>query len=291
LGLIRSQIEATATDMKRIQALYEKQLARVTDLYEIEARHAALLTQEIEQQNAAAVALEALRELAGGKIEQINPLQPDPTFPMPTQDVAEWVIIAQQNNHILKSYDYAISAAEKFIAEQWAEHLPTINASVTGTHSNTTFNNLQANTYDVGSLSLNVNVPLYQGGIIDAKRREAEYRLTAAKEKREEQGRSIEKETRTAYLKLQSGLSKLRSSQRQVRSSEKSYEAMRKGLTLNAVTVVDVLNAAKNLFDAKTKELEAKYDYIKNHIRLRYNAGVVSEQDIADVNNWLVKSR
>lgn len=291
LELIRSAIEATATDLKRIQALYQRQMARVTDLYEVEARHAALLTQEIEQQNNAAIALEVLRELAGGQIERIDPLQPDPTFPLPTQDVGQWVDIAQHNNHVLKAYDYAISAAEKYIAEQWAEHLPTINVSVSGTHANTAFNNLRTNDYDIGTLNLNATVPIYQGGLVDSKRREAEHRLTIAKEKREEQGRAVEKETRTAYLKLQAGLSRLRSSQRQVRAAEKSLEAMQKGFSLGAVTVNHVVNAQKELFEARAKELDAKYDYIKNHILLRYNAGVVSERDIDEVNDWLAKSR
>lgn len=52
-------------------------------------------------------------------------------------------------------------------------------------------------------------------------------------------------------------------------------------------TIVDVLKSQKDLFEARAEQITARYDYIKNYIQLKHAVGIVSTDDLAEVNRWV----
>ncbi|MDH4341746.1 MAG: TolC family protein, partial [Nitrospira sp.] len=59
---VQSELDVTDGEMQRIRRLYERAMAKVTDLYEVEAYAQTLKTRELEIHNAKAIALEKVRE-------------------------------------------------------------------------------------------------------------------------------------------------------------------------------------------------------------------------------------
>ncbi len=53
-------------------------------------------------------------------------------------------------------------------------------------------------------------------------------------------------------------------------------------------TSVDVLDAQQQLFSAKRDLLQARYSYLVNIIRLKFVTGLVSLEDLEEINNQLV---
>ena len=50
---------------------------------------------------------------------------------------------------------------------------------------------------------------------------------------------------------------------------------------------MDVLNAQRDLFAAKRDLSVARYDYALDILRLKQAAGVLNEDDLAEINSWL----
>ncbi|WP_413540699.1 hypothetical protein [Acinetobacter sp. HA] len=53
--------------------------------------------------------------------------------------------------------------------------------------------------------------------------------------------------------------------------------------------MVDVLLAQRNAFSAKTDYLNAKYDYLIHVLQLQASVGQLNEQQLAEMNAWLVE--
>lgn len=287
LSLVQMEKEATEKEMRRVQQMFKRQLTTITDVYQIEAHYDALLTKEINAQNDLAISLERVRELTGKPFDALEPLLADIQFPPIEGSLDEWVSLSKENSPVLKALIHAIDAAETFVNQQWASHLPSVRLNAQYIYSDTGFDNRQLPPYDNKSVGVEMNFPLYQGGIVEARRREAIARLGVAKETREEQERAIEKQTRTAFLSAQASQSKIRSAEKLVKSAEKAYDSMKKSYALGMATIVDVLKAQKDFFEAKMEQLTAKYEYITSYIQLKHSAGIVSEQDLIEVNQWI----
>ena len=51
--------------------------------------------------------------------------------------------------------------------------------------------------------------------------------------------------------------------------------------------MTDILNAQQEEFKAKRELSQAKYAYIKHRARFMRSVGMITEQNIQEVNNWL----
>jgi outer membrane protein len=76
----------------------------------------------------------------------------------------------------------------------------------------------------------------------------------------------------------------------QARVSNKSaLEANQAGFDVGTRTIIDVLNATRDLYLAQRNYSVSRYDYILNYLRLKQAAGEIDEQNLAAVNRWLQK--
>jgi outer membrane protein len=289
MAAIQGEKALTEGDMKRIRRMHELQMAPVTDLYEVEAYYQALLTREIEADNAKQVGLEKLRELAGVPVPSIAPLARDKLPEVPGK-AEEWVREATRSNPTLVALQYAIDANSKLIASARAEHLPQVSLQLSETYSdNGGFDNRQLPRYTVGSVGLQLSVPLYSGGGIEAGARDAIARYQVATEKHAQKFREIERETRTAYLDAKAGRARIDSTGREVQAREKARDAQERSYELGVSTIVAVLESKKNLLQARFEHAQARYHYIRSLAALRLWAGTLSRQSMEEANAWLAK--
>jgi len=290
MSAIQGEKALTEGDMKRIRRMHELQMAPVTDLYEVEAYYQALLTREIEADNARQVGLEKLRELAGVPVESVAPLARD-NLPGVPGKMDEWVRDATHNNPALIALEHAIEANSKIIASSRAEHLPQVALQLTETYAdNGGFDNRQLSRYTVGSVGMQLSVPIYSGGGIEAAARQAIANYQIAIEKQAQKFREIERETRTAYLDAQAGRARIDSTGREVQAREKARDAQERSYELGVATIVAVLESKKNLLQSRFEQAQARYHYIRSLAALRLWAGSLSRQSLEDTNTWLAKT-
>lgn len=290
MSYIQGEKALTESEMKRIRRMNEMQMAPVTDLYEVEAYYQSLLTREIEIENERLVGLEKLRELAGVPVSQVAPLARD-SLPQVPGKADEWVGDAIQQNPLLVALQYAIDANEKTIASARAQHLPQVSLQLSEIYSdNGGFDNRQLPRYQVATANLQLTIPIYAGGGIEANVREAVANYQIATEKRAQKSREIERQTRTAYLDAQAGRARIDSTAKEVESREKARDAQERSYELGVATIVAVLESKKNLLKARFEQAQARYHYIRSLAALRLWAGNLTRQSLEDTNAWLAKT-
>ncbi|MEQ1681708.1 MAG: TolC family protein [Nitrospira sp.] len=287
---VQSELDVTDGEMQRIRRLYERAMAKVTDLYEVEAYYQTLKTRELEIHNAKAIALEKVREIVGVPVTDLARLTKEELPSVPGQ-ADQWVADAVTHHPAIQALHHAMDATAKSIASQWANHLPQLSLQMTGIYAkNGGFDNRQLDPYTVGTLGLQLNMPLYSGGSVKAGEREAIARFEMTKYKHVQKQREIERETRTAYLNAQTGYARMASTAREVEARVKARDGQQRGYELGAATIVALLEAKKNLLKSRFAYARARYDYIRSMVALRVWGGTLTRSDIEEINSWLART-
>lgn len=286
IAQLESELAASDAQVNRMRHMHERQMAKVTDLYEVEAYAQSLQTSKLEAQHQKSIATEKLRELTGTLLHEPDPLVQD-VFPEVKRGADEWVQESLSANPVLLALKYAAESAQQMIASAKAQHLPTANVTASEVFTNTFYNNTtNGDSYNVGSLYFNVTIPIYSGGGTEAGVRSAASQYQQAREKIEETRRSIEKDTRSAWFNAVSGRARIESSRQEAGFREKAKIAQEKSYELGATTIINVLNAHRLLLKANTDHFKARYDFIRSLIRLRLNAGSLADLDLEAIAPW-----
>jgi len=137
------------------------------------------------------------------------------------------------------------------------------------------------------SVGVQLNMPLFQGGAIQSKWREAEANREKAKQDLESARRNVALQARQAYLGVASGIAQVQALQQALKSSESLLEASKLGQEVGVRTSLDVLNAQQQLFSTRRDLYQAQYNYLVSHLRLKAAAGNLLEADLERVNQAL----
>jgi len=151
------------------------------------------------------------------------------------------------------------------------------------------FDNRQLPRYTVGTVGIQLTVPIYSGGGTEATVRDAIARYQIAGEKRAGKFREIEREARTAYLDAKAGRARIESTRREVEAREKARDAQQRSYELGVATIVALLESKKNLLKARFEHARARYVYIRSLTALRLWAGSLSRESLEGINAWLAK--
>ncbi|MBU0653800.1 MAG: TolC family outer membrane protein [Gammaproteobacteria bacterium] len=284
LEFARAEKAAIGRQLEQTRAYFEAGRSAITDVKEAESSYAAAVAQEITAIQQLDVAREQLRVLTGGFYQSLNAPRTNMPLNMPNPNSIEaWVNTAKQNNYLLRASKQAIAVQEKEVEVQRAAKSPNLGlfANHTGSYANNdTYNDLK--TYDT-AVGVNLTVPLYTGGAISSRIREAQHTLRQTQQQYDLQERQTEQLARSAFLTVQSSISQVKANQQALASAETAAEATQAGFEVGTRTAVDVLNSLRNVFRARRDYASARYSYLRNMLALRQAAGTLSEKEVAAI--------
>jgi outer membrane protein len=204
--------------------------------------------------------------------------------------MATWQELALLNNLNIQIQQDAAKLAEQDIARNQAGHLPTLDAvaSYTDSYANGSVSRFgTGNELQVGSIGLQLQIPLYEGGATSSRVRQAVLNKQKAQDDLDLVRRQTELDTQRAYLNFSSSIAQLKALDQAVISSQSQLDATQLGYQVGVRTSVDVLNAQQQLYSAKRDAMQARYSYLTNIIRLKTAAGIVAAADLVDINQQL----
>ncbi|MEZ5505205.1 MAG: TolC family protein [Gammaproteobacteria bacterium] len=73
-------------------------------------------------------------------------------------------------------------------------------------------------------------------------------------------------------------------------SARVALDATQAGYEAGTRTIVDVLSVQRNLFQAQRDYINARFDYILNSLRLKQVAGMLTEQELLALEQWIKQS-
>ena len=284
LSFAGATLEAFEQQLAQSRQRFEVGLIAITDVEEAKAGFDLSRAQLIAAENALDIAREALRETIGEYQEQLAPLAELHLVTPEPADIDKWTEIALEHNLRLLAARHDAEIARKQIGRVRAGDSPTLDAIGSVGLRDSDSGNGENRHANVG---LRLIIPLYNGGSVLSRTRESRHLHQRALDVLERERRRAQRETRDAYLGVNSGISRVNALEQAVRSSEAAAEAIEAGFQVGTRTSVDVLNAQRDLFRARRDLSEARYSYILNVLRLKRAAGTLSEEDLRLVSIWL----
>ena len=290
VAFAESQKTAIGQQLEQAKRNFEVGNATITDTHEAQARYDLVTAQEIAARNDLEVRNRALEQLIGraapglallGKRFTLQP--PDPT------SMESWVEQARSLSLQVRIALENLNFSTLDVRRNRGAHHPTLDAYATVTESSSGSGTQGGAGTETSSkvVGLQLAIPLYQGGAITSRVREAVANEDKARQDLENARRSAELAARQGYLGVTSGIAQVRALEAALVSNQSSLDSTRLGQEVGVRTQVDVLNAQQQLFSARRDLAQARYNYILSLLRLKAAAGQLSEADLERVNSWL----
>lgn len=294
LAFAQAEKASFAKQLEQIRQRFKVGLSAVTDVNEAQARFDQAVANEILAQNTLDNAREGIRQIIGEYPETLAPLKENLPLERPKPaDIDAWVRMAEENNVLLLSQRLAVEIARARIQQSEAGHLPTVDLVATYSDNQTDGDNngtAFANGGNDRRIILQVNVPIFSGGRTSSVVRQAQANFAKASQDLEKTRREVVRNTRSAYLGVTASVASIRALQQSLISSQSALEATQAGFEVGTRTMVDVLQATTNLFNAKRNLARQRYNYVLNVLRLKQAAGILTDEDVQFVNSWLSRN-
>ncbi|KQW41920.1 MULTISPECIES: TolC family outer membrane protein [Pseudomonas] len=288
LQLVRAERRTTQRSLDRINALYEKQLALITDQLDLKARVDLLTAQELDARNQVSLSREALAEIVGRPVkERLNRIREDLQLQVSAHSLETWVRDGMALNPALKANESGVEAAGAALRSGKGGHYPTLSLNLSTQQTNEGYNNSQAPRTDSYVAGIGIQVPLYSGGSTSARVRGLYQDQVVAEQQFEATRRRVVKEITNAYLTANSNGEKIGANRLALESAQLSRVAAEKALSYGMVNSVDVLASVRNEFRARRDLLKTQYDFLSNVLILNRWAGKPPAEGIENLNSWL----
>jgi outer membrane protein len=297
LEFTKSNKIAIAEQLAQAKRNFEVGTATITDTNEAQARYDLAVAQEIAGINALEVTQRALQQIIGQFPDQLTPLRSQLVIDPPQPNVMDdWAKSARGNNFVVRGNEAVMEIASREVERQRAGHYPTLDVVATAqenTNQNIasvtalTANPAQRSTISQNSVGLQLNIPIYAGGAVMSRTREAVGLKEKARQDLDTSRRAAEFNARQAFLNVTNGIAQVRALEQALKSSQVSLQSNRVGFEVGVRINIDVLNAQQQVFQTQRDLARARYDTILNSLRLKSAAGSLTEGDVEAVNRLL----
>ncbi len=272
-----------------VQVKHKDGLARITDLAEAESRYMQAVADEIESGNDLDDSLWGIKEISGQLPNDLQRLsnQLRMTNPQPA-DFNEWVQLAYEQHPRIMMLRQAIEVARHEVRRQKGGHYPTLDL-VLSRNQRETKGSLFGGGSDVETqdIMFRLNVPIFAGGAVSSKSREAAELHNKSKEKLTLEMRALERETLVAYQGVVGAIARVEALQKSVQAQELAVHAKSTAYEAGLATTLAVLDSERDLYLARRDSAQARYDYLLYTLRLKRAVGSLSEADLSAINELL----
>jgi len=286
VGLAEAQKTSISEQLEQAKRNFDVGSATITDTLEAQARFDLTGAQQIAAQNNLEIKRSALQQLINAMPKDLKPLGKEFKLEAPQPaDMDKWVETAQSGNLQLAIAQASAEIADKEVARNRGGHYPTVD--LVANYSNNSTGGVMANDTTSRSVGVQLNMPLFQGGAVNSKWREAEANRERARQELENVRRNVAQLTRQAYLGVVSGIAQVQALQQALASSVSVLDASKLGHEVGVRTNLDVLNAQQQLYSTRRDLYQAQYNYLVSELQLKAAVGSLGEDNLSKVNQAL----
>jgi outer membrane protein len=285
-----AELTAIERQLEQAKKRFEVGLIAITDVYEAQARFDQARSEVILAKNILENGFQALVVItADSPIKQLSPLGEDLKLSMPDPATAEpWVSLALNNNLELIAAQQDLNAARFERNKNTRNGYPTVDFVASYADNENDDDALGDSRQDDLTVSLELQVPLYTGGRLTAERAQSQSAYQSAQNTLLLQTRLTSQQSRITFLDVASGISQVNALKQADESSKIALEATQAGFEVGTRTSVDVLISLRETYRTQRDYAGSRYEYILNKLRLKQAAGILQEDDLFEINRWLV---
>lgn len=278
---------ANSHQLEQTRKRFEVGLTAITDVHEAQAAYDNSLARRLLQEGNVVISFEALEVITGQSYQYLAPLKEDfPITPPAPLDRQEWVQFSMENNFTLAAASLRAESLRQAAKVARSAHLPTVDGRATFSDSTSSgaFSDTDTDGHEV---AITVSVPIFSSGSVSASRRQAAQRYYESRENFFQAKRDTVQNARSSHLTVVTDVATVRARRQAITSSQSALEATQAGYEVGTRDLVDVLIAQRTLYTAQRDYSDALYTYIQDTLRLKEVAGILTEKDIVELDNWL----
>lgn len=282
--------QALSEQLKVMNAKLNEGLIAKSDVSEANAQYQNARANRISTHVQLVLAQEQLQQLIGSYRENLAVLREDFQFQKPVpNNMQDWENLAMsQNLGILQAKIQRRYAEDGKRVEQAALY-PQIEAVGTYGYSKQSPESIMSQDGQFDQVGIEMNWNAYNGGRTQKSIKQATINVKKTEAQVEAATRKATSDVKKSFLQLESDEAKLQARKAAMDSAAIVSKASQAQYQEGLKTMVDVLLAQRNAFSAKQDYLNSKYDYLLHVLQLKASVGRLTDQDIAEMNAWLVQ--
>ena len=284
LALARVQRDAYLEHQKVNDRLFALGEGTRTDSLETQARLDLAEAQLVEAQDHVVAVRNTLAGVIGmdpGTLSQLGD-----NFRPVTLDVAsfeDWRKLALERNNTLAATRLGVENARLDINRNRAGHLPRVDFVAAYSKNDSETLNLRGVESTNRSVGIQVNIPIYSGGAINAQTRQAAASYGRAQAELDARTNETLLELRRAHDLVLSSSRKIDALVKAVDSSKELMKATEQSIKGGIRINLDLLNAQSQLFTAQRDLAQARYSYLVGLMRLRAASGTLAPDAVREI--------
>jgi len=283
-----AHVTAMEGQLQEVSKGYSAGTRAVTDVDDTNSRLAAARAQQIAARGDIESARSVLQRLTGQRYVRLDALPDAVALPAPEpRDVTVWMDRAREGNPQVRALQASVEVAGWELSRAKSGHLPTLDLVANvgrnhASHSLTTPDDYSTRAAQ-REIGLQANIPLFSGGAVVTRVRQAEASLEKTRADLDAARRDAADTTQRAFNGVLSQLAQAEALQVSVGAGERALKGNREGFRVGYRTNVDVLNAQQQLFGARSGLTKARYEAILEGLKLKAAAGILGEPDLAAI--------
>jgi outer membrane protein len=295
LGLANAQYDFLKKTLDQTQAKFATGIGTYTDVAQARANANTAYATMIENQNNLAIANENLRTFTGKEETNLAGITNDGSFPIIAPEPANlnyWVTLAEAQNPLLLAQVQTENAALATVHANVGNQLP--NVFIQANYEKNYYNNGAPtvitqgyNPYEQESIELGVSWTIFAGGELMSRTLQAADQYVSQENTSTNLYRQTDNQTTQDYLSVLASIAQIKAYQQSQVSALASLQEFDAKYKVGTATIVDVLNATQTLYQARFNLAQAMNEYIDNFLSLKADVGTLSEQDLANINQYL----
>ncbi|MCX7218200.1 MAG: TolC family outer membrane protein [Burkholderiales bacterium] len=279
--------------LKTLQAqkvAISEQLASAKRNFEVGTQTITDSHEEFAGQGDVAIKRAALMQIIGRDVkDELAGLKKGSQLAAPQpESIEKWVESAEQQNFGVVASQVAVEIAQREISKSRSGHYPTVDlvASSARTAIGGNYNG-QTGVIKPNTIGVQWNIPIFSGFATDSRVKESIALEDKARNDLESTRRLAAQGARQAYIGVVAGLAQVKAYEAAEISSRSALDSNMLGYQVGVRINIDVLNAQQQLSTTFQNLAKARYDTIMNSLRLKAAAGILKEQDLAEINALL----
>jgi len=292
LSAIEANKRAVSENLAQAKREFEVGTKTIVDTTEAQARYDQIVAQEQVARGDLIVKRYALRAIIGRDAGDLAALRDAPQLEPPAPaDVEAWAKRAEENNPNVAVAQASAQIARIDTRRNRDAHLPTVDLVASAGRSRASGSSTSSVPFTAtsGSIGVQLNVPIYSGGLIQSRVREALSNEERARFDLESARRTASLGARQAYVGVDYGLAQVRSLESAEVSAKSQLDATRLGYQVGVRINLEVLNATTQLFTTQRDLKKSRYDFLVSGLRLKSAVGSLDDKDVDSINVLLIR--
>ncbi|MDE2211133.1 MAG: TolC family outer membrane protein [Betaproteobacteria bacterium] len=270
---------------EQTRAALEVGTGDVIAVHEAQARLDAARSDLVKSGNAVTVARRTLQRLTHRRpgalddLDSFEPLPPQPDQPEP------WVTTALASQPLLHENEARLQTAREQVEFNRRARWPVVSLQGIAQHTQGVL--LPGMDINQKGASINLSMPLFDGGQISATVDQAQAQAQAGVEALNGLRDDVTLATQTAFHDLEDSVAQLKAAQQAAASAGVSLEGTRAGYEVGTRSIIDLLAVATDYSRAEQSYHAARYAHVVARVRLKAAAGILSAADLEAINGLL----